>query len=405
MELDHQILSAQLGNQAAFADLLNQHYNLVYGLALSIVRDGAAAEDIAQEVWLAVWMNLGQLRNARVFPFWLRRIARNCALNWLRDERYRKALAEGPAQRAANNLDAGNPCRAAGRQEEFQRLLGAISALSPKLREAMTFHFLQGLSVADSAAALGITEHSMRKRIQMGCRRLQDKRRRESEFDLRPLPAESSIPAMERIMSGLAIGPTVPAVAKSLSPGRDFLLVSHHLYHGGSFSSVASAGLKTALCKAAAVLLLVAVLGAGTGAAVLVTLTPSISHGYKDPRVDDPAWYQGSGVAFRRILDDPEKGNYLLIRRVIPGYPADQAGLRKGDRVVEPPLARDTPEGQLFAGRAGSRIRIAVMRPQPDGTEKRLVLNLTRGFVPKHLLDEANAAMMAEEHSAQSDRK
>jgi RNA polymerase sigma-70 factor, ECF subfamily len=69
------------GNNQAFGELIMKHEPSVYRLALFCLRNGADAEEIAQEVFLASFRKLGQLRERRHFGAWLRAITlRHCAM-------------------------------------------------------------------------------------------------------------------------------------------------------------------------------------------------------------------------------------------------------------------------------------------------------------------------------------
>ena len=69
------------GDEAAFGDLYNSWFDRVYGVARRILRDDAAAADVAQDAFLAAWRNIDTLDDTAAFGGWLLRIARNRALD------------------------------------------------------------------------------------------------------------------------------------------------------------------------------------------------------------------------------------------------------------------------------------------------------------------------------------
>src|SRR6185436_1731792 len=82
---------ARQNDREAFAQLVDRHQHLVVGVALSITRDRALAEDIAQEAFVAAWKSLAKLDDpARVAP-WLAGISRNLANNAVRKQTRRAA--------------------------------------------------------------------------------------------------------------------------------------------------------------------------------------------------------------------------------------------------------------------------------------------------------------------------
>ena len=78
---------------AALHRLVVDHGDAVYRLALSVVRDKALAEDIAQETMLKAWMALPTLRDQASIRGWVLRIANNTAISTLRA---RQAIAVDP---------------------------------------------------------------------------------------------------------------------------------------------------------------------------------------------------------------------------------------------------------------------------------------------------------------------
>src|SRR5687768_3596643 len=76
------VRSAQAGDAEAFAGLVRRYFGSVYAVAYGILANREAAEDLAQEVFLRVFLNLKSLRDARTFGPWVLRAARNLAFDW-----------------------------------------------------------------------------------------------------------------------------------------------------------------------------------------------------------------------------------------------------------------------------------------------------------------------------------
>src|SRR3954465_13970945 len=62
---------AQSGNEDAFGTLMRSHYEPVFRLVNSMLRDDHSARDVCQEVWLTVWKNLGSFRGDSKFSTWI----------------------------------------------------------------------------------------------------------------------------------------------------------------------------------------------------------------------------------------------------------------------------------------------------------------------------------------------
>src|SRR5437868_1134576 len=98
-ETDHQLLArVRERDAAAFEALFHRYRDPIRRHVLRLVRDGSAAEDLAQEVFLRVWTRAEQWDGRGSFRAWLYRIATNLCLNHLRAvNRRRERLLELPS--------------------------------------------------------------------------------------------------------------------------------------------------------------------------------------------------------------------------------------------------------------------------------------------------------------------
>ena len=76
---DDLFVQAQAGSETAFATLLREHQAMVFGLAYQFLQNWAQAEELAQDVFLALHRNLGRIESAAHLVFWLRRVTRTGA--------------------------------------------------------------------------------------------------------------------------------------------------------------------------------------------------------------------------------------------------------------------------------------------------------------------------------------
>src|SRR5205809_6917493 len=96
------VRGAQAGSASDFEALFRSHWPLAYRAAYLVVHDAAAAEDIAQEAFLAAVRALDRFDRRRPFGPWLHRIVVNRAIDWSRRRELRRevggdALSEPPA--------------------------------------------------------------------------------------------------------------------------------------------------------------------------------------------------------------------------------------------------------------------------------------------------------------------
>jgi RNA polymerase sigma factor (sigma-70 family) len=147
--------------------LVEQHAAATYRLAAAI--DGTAdAADVAQETFVSAWQHLPKLRDGGAFEPWLRRICVNRSRNWLRDRGRRPRAVidlseEGAAGAVADprsNFQSGVEARAV--------LEPAFDALTPDQRALLALHYSLGLSIAESADALGVRIGTAKSRLTAG---------------------------------------------------------------------------------------------------------------------------------------------------------------------------------------------------------------------------------------------
>src|SRR5213596_3966525 len=103
---------AQAGSASDFEALFRAHWGPAYRAAYLVVRDAAAAEDIAQEAFLAAVRALDRFDRHRPFGPWLHRIVVNRAIDWARARALRRELAPDHApEPAAPAREVPGPAR------------------------------------------------------------------------------------------------------------------------------------------------------------------------------------------------------------------------------------------------------------------------------------------------------
>src|SRR6188768_1015475 len=83
------LTQAKAGDQAAFAALIRRHQNMVFSLALHMLRSRPAAEDLAQEVFLKLYRSLHRLESEAHVVSWLRRVASHRCIDEIRRRNHR----------------------------------------------------------------------------------------------------------------------------------------------------------------------------------------------------------------------------------------------------------------------------------------------------------------------------
>jgi RNA polymerase sigma-70 factor (ECF subfamily) len=164
-------LAARLAadTHAAFGDVVMTYQDLVYGVCLRVVRDPAAAEDVAQEAFVNAFRALGRyparrIKDLRLRP-WLARIALNLARNAVRDRRPSDVLDETVEPRAPA---AEEPLSLAQRREERNLWASLLAGLPERYRHAVALRHVDGLSYPELAQALGRPRGTVKSDVHRG---------------------------------------------------------------------------------------------------------------------------------------------------------------------------------------------------------------------------------------------
>jgi len=161
-------------SEAAFAALVRQHINLVFATAVRQVGDAGAAEEITQNVFVALAQSAEKLGSHPTIAGWLHQTALNKSREWLRGE-----LRRRKREQIAVHLDS---IRAEGDSVWAQMvplLDEALLELREPDRQAVILHYLEGQNFQMVGSALGIREDAARKRVQRCLEQLTDYFRRQ----------------------------------------------------------------------------------------------------------------------------------------------------------------------------------------------------------------------------------
>lgn len=136
--LDALVRAAAGGDGDAFADLVDRTRTLVCSIAMAILRDVEASQDVAQDVFLSAWRDLRKLREPASFLPWLRQMTRNRAHHVLRSRvRERRVLSDADALLDVAT-DHATPATDLIAREDRLRLAEAIDLLPDEAREVVT---------------------------------------------------------------------------------------------------------------------------------------------------------------------------------------------------------------------------------------------------------------------------
>jgi RNA polymerase sigma-70 factor (ECF subfamily) len=170
MELSHRLADDLDG---CFADLVEEHQDLVFGVALRAVGNRADAEDVAQESFVRAYRALRKYPAARVKKMllrpWLARIALNVARNHFRA---RRPVTELDAAADVRAPAAHEPVVLAERRDDRRMWIRLMAGLPERQRLAVGLRHVEGLSYPELAHALGRPLGSVKSDVHRGIRLL-----------------------------------------------------------------------------------------------------------------------------------------------------------------------------------------------------------------------------------------
>jgi RNA polymerase sigma-70 factor (ECF subfamily) len=158
------VKGAQAGSAADLERLFRAHWSLAFRAAVLVTRDAAAAEDIAQESFLAAVRALDRFDRRRPFGPWLHRIVVNRAIDWTRARALRGEVRE----------DAAVPATDEVRASEAPTIVAALAHLSPEHRAVIVLRHLLDYSPGEIADLLELPRGTVNSRLRRGLDELRD---------------------------------------------------------------------------------------------------------------------------------------------------------------------------------------------------------------------------------------
>jgi RNA polymerase sigma-70 factor (ECF subfamily) len=148
------VVAAAAGEVHAQSRFFREHRDRVASQLLRMTGDPTIVDDLLQEVFLSAFSGLGSFRGDATLETWLYRIALNKARNWWdsRLRRQRREVAGG----ARLNREVSLPDEDLEVVAHRERLYAALETLPEKLREAFVCRAVEGMSLIDASAALGV---------------------------------------------------------------------------------------------------------------------------------------------------------------------------------------------------------------------------------------------------------
>jgi RNA polymerase sigma-70 factor, ECF subfamily len=154
------IRGAQRGSASELEALFRHHWPRAYRAAYLVVHDSGAAEDIAQEAFLAAVRSLDRFDRRRPFGPWLHRIVVNRAIDWSRARALRREAGEPALAQIAAAAPPDNP--------HSRTLAAALAELSPEHRAVIVLRHLLEYTPGEIAELLDLPRGTVNSRLRRG---------------------------------------------------------------------------------------------------------------------------------------------------------------------------------------------------------------------------------------------
>lgn len=165
MDIVTLVVRAREGDVDAFASLVDRYETKLLRFCMRTLGDRQDAEDVVQDTFVQAWKSLNALASPEAFGTWLYRMASNRCTDVLRKRVSRPSDPFDPEDFGAHADDRASVEKRVEARSALERFAQVFSTLSSEQRATWVLCQMEGLSYAEVADTLGITEGSVRGRI------------------------------------------------------------------------------------------------------------------------------------------------------------------------------------------------------------------------------------------------
>lgn len=172
---------SRTGDSAAFMELIRLYRDKLHRLAYRMLNNQHDSEDIVQETFMRVYLNLNQYDDKQKFSTWVYRIGKNLCIDLLRKKKEVHSLDSGAREESDltyyDKLTSGeiSPENRVLSLEFQEQLMRVISKLSDKYRMIVMLYYLQELTLEEISETLGLPVTTVKTRLYRGREQLRKK--------------------------------------------------------------------------------------------------------------------------------------------------------------------------------------------------------------------------------------
>lgn len=167
---------ARKGDAEAFEQLMTPLEQMIWRVCWHYTGNREEASDCGQDAMIRIWKGLDSYRGDCAFETWVYRVAANCCMDFLRKKKRERSESIEPLRE--QGFDPADPKAGTEEQavaaDEHRRLRKCIAQLPGEQREALVMTQLEGVSYEDAAARLGISEGTVKSRVNRAKGRLRE---------------------------------------------------------------------------------------------------------------------------------------------------------------------------------------------------------------------------------------
>lgn len=164
-DLENLVQSAKNGDEQAMTRLVTIHKALVFTIVLRMTNDHAASQDLTQETFIKVFMNMKKVKNAQHFRPWMCTIARNVTRDYFRKSKRRRTIS----LEEVKNVQGHSNLAVTRRRMIIQ---DALAKLAERDRMLLTLAYYEGFSLGEVAEVMKMTTSNVKISIHRARKRL-----------------------------------------------------------------------------------------------------------------------------------------------------------------------------------------------------------------------------------------
>ena len=168
LRMEEALARSARGEQSAFGGIVREYQRMVYSMAYHFFHNPALAEDLAQDVFLRLYQNLGTIKTPAHLILWLRQVTSRRCIDQARRELAQPSLS---LEEAPEPIAGGKP------SDPFlaKRLRRAVTSLSEDSRLVIILRYQEELELAEIAEILDIPINTVKSRLQRSLAALRER--------------------------------------------------------------------------------------------------------------------------------------------------------------------------------------------------------------------------------------